>query len=78
MRDYPVPDSLQEWSDLNDQADQAAKAEEWEEYDRLGEQILAVWEAAPFRDRTRVSWELLKKAWRERHTDLEDGLSRPS
>lgn len=74
---YVVPPGLQEWSDLNDQADLAAQHEDWAEYHRLGPEISDAWESAPFRDRSVVSWELLKKVWKERHHDFRDGLYGP-
>jgi hypothetical protein len=74
---YVVPPGLQEWSDLNDQADRAAQCEDWVEYHRLYPEIMEAWESAPFRDRSAVSWELLKKAWKERHLDYREGLYGP-
>lgn len=69
--DYEVPPSLQEWAELNEKADQAAKLEDDALYEKLGAEIQDAWESAPLRDRTRVSWELLKKVWRERHDALD-------
>lgn len=67
---YDVPPSLEDWADLNRQADAAEEREDQVEWERLGPEIETAWYAAPLRDRVRVDWEALKQVWRDRNKAL--------
>lgn len=65
--DFPVPESLREYFELNQRADELEEDGQFIAAEQLYPQIVDAWESAPLMDRFRVSWESLKKSWRERH-----------